>query len=386
MNDTASSWRPPGEPPVGRERPAARRSGVQPRNVLVAVITVILGAYFLRDTSSVTLPLAFAIFLVAVHWPIVRFSSRWLPTWIGVVLALLVFLGVVGAFSWMIAETTDAVVERSSQYQERLTSMVEQAKAPLESVGFAVGNVGDGSAVSRAARRYAGDASRQTLSIVGAFFLVLGFLGLGLAEVRQFREKLARRTGGGRSRDHWIAVTRRIGRQFQRYVLVRTYIGLLTGALSAGGALIIGLDFWWMWGLLSFLLNYIPTIGSVIAVIPPTLFALIQFESWGMALLALGIQGGMQIVMGTWIDPLLQGKYLSLSPLVVLVALTFWGWVWGIAGALIAVPLTIFIALICHEFESTRWVTTLLNELSDDEVDDDDDVGEVDDEAAARDG
>lgn len=362
MNDTGRSWEPPEEP---RHGPAPKAST---RNVLLAIIVVILSAYFLRDTSHVTLPLAFAIFLVAVHWPIVRLTSKVLPTWVGVIVALVVFMAVMTGFSWMIVEAGDEVYEHGAQYADRLGRMLGQGEALLANAGFEIGATGGGGNWLRGVvRRYAEPASLRTATIFGTFLLVLGFLGLGLAEVRQFREKLGRRRTPGRDRGHWIGVARRIGTQFQRYVVVRTYIGLLTGALSAVGALIIGLDFWWLWGLLSFLLNYIPTIGSVVAVVPPTIFALIQFESWGMALLSLGIQGGMQIVMGTWIDPLLQGKYLSLSPLVVLVALTFWGWVWGVAGALIAVPLTIFIALVCQEFESTRWITTLLHELSRDD-------------------
>jgi predicted PurR-regulated permease PerM len=346
------------------EPAVARFSTRRTTNVLLALVVVMLGAEFLRTTSSVTLPLAFALFLVAVHWPIVRLSSRFAPRWVGVGLALLVFGLVVGGFAWMIAETVDEVYEHGSRYAARLSRMVDEARALLASVGIEVGRIGSGEALQRALERYGESVSRGTASAAGAFVLLLGFFGLGLAEVRQFKEKLARGGTGVRRRDHWIGVARRIGTQFQRYVVVRTFIGLITGVLSALGALIIGLDFWYLWGLLSFLLNYIPTIGSVVAVIPPTLFALVQFESWGMALLSLGIQGGMQIVMGTWIDPLLQGKYLSLSPLIVLVALTFWGWVWGIGGALIAVPLTIFVALVAREFESTRWIATLLHELS----------------------
>jgi predicted PurR-regulated permease PerM len=89
-------------------------------------------------------------------------------------------------------------------------------------------------------------------------------------------------------------------------------------------------------------------------------FALVQFESFTMAALVLATVGGVQLVMGNYVDPLVQGRYMKLSPVVVLLAVTFWGFVWGIAGALIAVPLTVFAVLVCREFESTRFIAELL--------------------------
>jgi predicted PurR-regulated permease PerM len=86
-----------------------------------------------------------------------------------------------------------------------------------------------------------------------------------------------------------------------------------------------------------------------------------------MALLVLLGVGGVQFVMGQYIDPLLQGKYLALSPLVVLLSVTFWGWLWGVAGAFIGVPLTIGIVITCRHFERTRWIATLLAEVNDEQ-------------------
>ena len=106
--------------------------------------------------------------------------------------------------------------------------------------------------------------------------------------------------------------------------------------------------------------HHIPTVGSIVATVVPVLFALLQFESAGMAAAVLGGLGGIQIVMGLWIDPLVQGKYLSLSPLVVLLSVTFWGWVWGIPGAFISVPLTIVVVIACRQSRETAWIARLL--------------------------
>jgi predicted PurR-regulated permease PerM len=102
-----------------------------------------------------------------------------------------------------------------------------------------------------------------------------------------------------------------------------------------------------------------------VAVIPPVLFGLVQFQSIPMALLVLLGVGGVQLIMGQYIDPLLQGKYLALSPLVVLLSVTFWGWLWGIGGAFLGVPLTIGVVITCRRFARTRWIATLLARLED---------------------
>lgn len=122
----------------------------------------------------------------------------------------------------------------------------------------------------------------------------------------------------------------------------------------------MGLDFAFVWGFINFLLNYIPTLGAIIGVIPVSAFALVEFGIGIKALLVLLGISGIQIVMGIYLDPLLQGRQLSLSPLVVLFSVTFWGWLWGVPGAFIAIPITIALVIACEQYERTRWISVLL--------------------------
>jgi predicted PurR-regulated permease PerM len=98
-----------------------------------------------------------------------------------------------------------------------------------------------------------------------------------------------------------------------------------------------------------------------VGVVPPSLFGLVQFSGWEAALVPLGV-AGVQLLMGHFVDPLLQGRYLALSPYVVLVAVTFWGWLWGVAGAFLSMPITVGIAVACQQSERTRWLATFLAE------------------------
>ena len=326
----------------------------QRRDRLLAVLVVIAVVAALKLTVSVTLPLAFALFLVALTWPIHRFAARWLPRGVAAVIALLVFLGVVTGIGAMLAESADEMAEKWPQYSERWHAVTEDARSFAEARGVELSKPDlQGHAVR---------ISRSAFGFFGGAVLVCAFMVLGLLEVSDYAHKLRR---GSQDPERWKRVADRVARDFQRYVLVRTAVGAITGGLVTLACWIIGLDLAFIWGLVNFLLNYIPTLGSILGIVPPVLFALVQGESLGLAAVTLVVIGGIQLVMGNWIDPLIQGRYLKLSPLVVLLSVVFWGFVWGIPGAFIGMPLTIVIVLVCREFESTRWISVMLAEAED---------------------
>ena len=321
------------------------------RTVLLAILVVIVAAFALRRSMSVTLPLVFGVFLVCLFWPLQRTMSPPLPTGIAVLVNLLLFLAIATGFGVALYFITNFTFDQLSGRMETIENTWARAQGWAENHGIVLESGGDSEYIKR--------AGRSTFELIGGFTLTAAFLGLGLYETRDYEAKLRDETAS----DRWPEVADNIALQMRRYFLVRTGIGALTGALVAVGGLAIGLELWWLWGVLNFLLNYIPTLGSIIGVVPPVLFALVQGEGDPMLpILAFAVVGGVQLVMGNWIDPLVQGKYLSLSPLVVLLSVVFWGWVWGIVGALIGVPVTILIVLLAREFESTRWIATFLKE------------------------
>ena len=139
-------------------------------------------------------------------------------------------------------------------------------------------------------------------------------------------------------------------------MLVNASIGLLVGLV----VLALDVDFPFLWGLLAFLLNFIPQVGSVIATVPPVLIALLQHGTLSRPLIALACLIGLHMVIGNFIEPRLLGRSLNLSPLVVLLSLLFWGWLWGFAGVVLAVPLTVTVQIACQQSESLRPVAVLL--------------------------
>src|SRR5690606_4682895 len=135
---------------------------------------------------------------------------------------------------------------------------------------------------------------------------------------------------------------------------------LLTAVMIAGWLLLVGMDLVFLWAILQFVLNYVPTLGSIVAGTFPAVYALVQFGA-GKALLVIGGIVLIEQVMGNYVDPRLQGRTLDISPLVVLVSIVFWGWVWGVAGALLAVPLTATIMIVCAHIPALEPVALVLS-------------------------
>jgi predicted PurR-regulated permease PerM len=344
-----------------------RATGHQQRvaQTLLAIIAVILVGWVLKVTASVTLPLVFALFLAAIFWPLQRRFATHMPRGAAVLLSLLAFILVVTVFVGLLWISGMVVAQGWQPYSEQFAQYQQQAQSWLQRFGLSLPGGGgqDGSGITQSILTWVGG---RITGFLTAFVLVIAFLVFGLLEAPDFQAKLGSIVPQQRV-NAWFDAINTITSDFQRYIIVRTLIGVITGVLVALFSWLIGLDFALIWGLTNFLLNYIPTLGSIVAVVPPVLFGLVQFQSIPMALLVLLGVGGVQFVMGQYIDPLLQGKYLALSPLVVLLSVTFWGWLWGVAGAFIGVPLTIGIVITCRHFERTRWIATLLAEVNDEQ-------------------
>lgn len=140
----------------------------------------------------------------------------------------------------------------------------------------------------------------------------------------------------------------------QNYMWIKTLVSLLTGVLSYVVMKVVGLDFAETWAILIFLLNFIPTIGSILGTLIPAVAGLIQFPSIGPILILLGGISAVQFVVGNIIEPTLSSRTLNLSPLAIILALSFWSAVWGIPGAFLSVPLTVCVAIICSHVSALR--------------------------------
>lgn len=322
---------------------------------LLALIAVVAVGAALEATASVMLPIVFGLFLTAVLWPVYRPIAARATPGMAALASVVVFIAAAAAVAGGLYYGGRELME-----QLDTAALEETLKGLSGRLGVVASVVPDPEALHASLEAWAEKAASMSTRGLSTFVLATAFLGLGIVEVEQYRRRLEHHAPSHKIED-WVDVARRVARDFQRYVVVRTGVGLMTGVAVTVGSLAVGLELALVWGLTNFLLNYIPTIGSIIGAVLPVLYALVQFKGDPVMVLAVvGVVGGIQLVMGNWIDPLIQGKALSLSPFVVLASVTFWGFIWGVGGALLAVPITVFVTLLCREFPSTKWVAWML--------------------------
>ncbi|MFN3429705.1 MAG: AI-2E family transporter [Candidatus Sericytochromatia bacterium] len=325
------------------------------RDRLLGVIVAVLVLGALKAAEPVVLPLVFSLFVVLLAWPLQGWLQRRMAEGPAYGLTLVALLGVAALFIWALAESADEVAEWVMASGPRLEALSAQWREAARMTGMPAGDGAPG-ALAGVARGVASGL----VGTMGFVLLVTTLCVLALREVNELREKLH-----GPLRTRWDATlidsAGAIVTQLQRYVVTRCLTSGVTGVLTGLFAWAIGLELALAWGVLTFLLNFVPTLGTLAVVAGITLFAYLQFQAVGMALLVLGVTGVLQVVIGSYVDPRLQGRSLSLSPFAVLLAVVFWGWMWGIPGSLIGVPLTAALMIAFREFASTRWLAEMLN-------------------------
>jgi AI-2 transport protein TqsA len=209
-----------------------------------------------------------------------------------------------------------------------------------------------------------GILSRLFSTLTGLFgntFIVLIYLIFLLLEEPTFPKKLKAMYPEQDRHAKMKALVTKIDKSVSNFIALKTMSSLLTGFLSYFALLFIGVDTPFFWAFLIFILNFIPTIGSLVATIFPAIFALLQFGEFTPAILVLAIVGAIQLVVGNFIEPRAMGKTMNISPLVVILTLMLWGMMWGIPGMLLSVPITVILIIIMSEFEGTKPIAILLS-------------------------
>ncbi len=316
------------------------------------VIVIVAG---LKAAAEVVRPFILATFMGVISLPLlVWLRNRGLPKGLAVGVTLLAVIAVVSGLVALVGGSLNSFVDEVPKYQERLGEMIAVGQQQLEKFGLErielVDVVDPGQLVDVVRSTVAGVAG-----VVSKGLLVLLTLIFILLEATGFYDKL--RLAFGLDLD-----TRGLSRalkEIQNYLAIKTAISLLTGLLIWAWVFLLGIDFPVLWGLLAFLLNYIPNLGSIIAAVPAVLLAIIQQGPGTGLLTALGFLS-VNFVLGNLVEPNLMGRRLGLSALVVFVSLVFWGWVWGPVGMLLSVPLTMVLKILLENIEDFRWLAVLL--------------------------
>jgi AI-2 transport protein TqsA len=324
---------------------------------LSTAVLIFAALYFAR---SILEPVAFSLFVIAIVWPLQRTLETRVPRLLALVATLVVTLLVIAVLGYLIVWAFGTVGRWLIDNALRLQALYMQWNDWLETHGilvtsFLIENFNAGWLI-RAVQEIGGRLQGFVTFVVITFvFTALGLLEVDMARknIQTLRNKEVART--------ILQASTQIADKFQRYMLVRSAMSVLTGLVVWGFALVAGLELATAWGVIAFVLNYIPFIGPLVATVFPTIFALVQFGSWQLAAIVFLVLNLIQFLIGSYLEPRIAGAALSLSPFLVLFAVFFWAFLWGIPGAFIGVPIVIAALALCEQRESTRWMAALLS-------------------------
>ena len=321
----------------------------------------------LKELKVVLLPFVMASFISVLLQPVVSYlRSKRLPAILAmfIVLATLSLFGF--AFGFTLSSTIRHFLDVLPEYEDKFNNLIlnfQDLFIQFDSVFDVFGITEEDlempfnfSRITTAARI----GLNAILSFLGNAFLILIFLLFMLIGAGQ-TEKRVRLAFPPHLADRIAIAWNNIGIQVRQYLLTKTFVSLLTGAVTFIIVWILGIDFPLIWAFLTFLLNFIPNIGSTIAVLLPSLLSLLQFESFFTPILAFVLLTSTQMTIGNIIEPRWMGFNLNLSPLIVLLSLIFWGWLWGIMGMILAVPLTATIKIIFENIETLKPFAILIS-------------------------
>lgn len=343
------------------------------RNIVYGLALTLMIGWILYIGKNVFVPVISSVILAYIVTALAERMRRIpavgpvIPAPIRFTISILVIAAIIGAIVWLIISNLNQLVALIPQYQARLLSFIQglflsfgeqfdvETEVTWETIRRDIfGGISLQSLV--------GSTVTSVSVIVGSMFVIFVYTGFALAERRLFERKLNRMTDDPDDARRIGEIVSIINTRIGDYLVTKTLVNLILGLMSYVVMALLGLDFAAFFGVFIALANYVPYVGSVVGVAVPTAIAIVQFGDPTMILMAFFALTACQILVGSLIEPNMMGRSLNLSPFVILVALTSWGSLWGIAGALLSVPITAILVIILSEFDGTRPVAILLSQ------------------------
>lgn len=340
--------------------------------ILLTVIAIPILVIILRTLKSIFIPLVFAVFISFVFAPLNKIlRDRKIPVWVVMIANLAIIFILMAASVAILGEAANSLMEGFPRYQndlaERLQDIVNYMESAAESLNLAMSNYSQIDVVSLLApgsfsiSKTVSNVMATTMDIVWNFILIMIFLVFIVGSDGNLVDKLGKVLSKSEQKRTSRTILN-IQTQIQRYLLTKTVISLMTAVVGMVLMLFLGVDFILVCGILLFVLNFIPNIGSIIASGIPIIISFLQY-GLGVRTIAFGtLIIATQMLFGNVLEPKIQGQRLNLSPLMVLISLIFWGWVWGIVGMIMAVPITSAINIVLIQIDERNLVSAIISQ------------------------
>lgn len=333
-------------------------------NRLLLIIVVPLVFYLLKVLSFIFVPLLFSMFIALLFLPFMRWvEKKPIPKW----LSITAVVGMIATAFYLVSqlirvstrellsaessflplaktkivgllETTESLLGMEREAGDRIVNHYLKEFNVFDNLGPIADMVGD----------------TLTMTLMTAFFVLLLLAGsINLQEMMQtmiFRQKYAS-----------VKVFRRIEKDIIKFIWVKFLISLFTGVGFTLACIFFDVSFPIFWGLFAFLINFVQMVGSIISVVFLSLFALVELEPSGTLLAFILVITGVQVVMGAILEPIFLGKTFSINVVTVLVMLMLWGFLWGVPGLIMAIPITVFFKIVLEQFPKTQVIARLMS-------------------------
>ncbi|MET3477849.1 AI-2E family transporter [Variovorax atrisoli] len=379
--------KPEPQPPAPQRERLLLHMPVDVRSASLVVLAVLASVFALQWGQAVFIPLMLSLLLTYALSPLVELLHRWkLPRWIG---AGLILMGLFGGLGWtgyslsgsatQLLDSLPVAAQKLGQAMRRdrgasATPLdnVQQAAAQLEKAAEEnSARVASRKGVARViierpgfnVRDYLVSGTVGLLSAMGQLTLVAFLTYFALCSGDTFRRKLIKITGSSlQKKKVTVHVLDDITRNIERYLLVQILVSAIVGVATGLGFWAIGMENAAVWGIIAAVTNLIPYIGSVIVLAAAGLVAFLQFNSLQMGVVVAGMSLGIHTIVGNLLMPWLTSRTSRMNPVAVFVGVIFWGWLWGIWGLLLGIPITMVIKSICDRVEDLQPIGELLGE------------------------
>lgn len=337
--------------------------------IILGIFLAIAVLYLMRELSNLLVPLFFALFFAVLFQPLVQFFQRFVPTSVSVGITTVLTMGFFFIIGFGLYNIIQALIDNSDSILNSISTDLRpfiNSYTSYFGITFKEGELRDAFAELLQTGSFwsASSSFLNAISGISASLLmtILYFAGL-LGAITNYDYTISYLVG--KSPDHErvkeMGAFMRIKDSVSRYIKVKTFVSLITGTLVGFICWLFGIDYAVLWGFLAFVLNYIPYIGSLIAIIPPLVLGIIAFNSVPQVLFLFLCLEGVQLIMGNVIEPRWMGGSFSINTVSVLFGFVFWAFMWGTAGMLLAVPLTFMFKVILENMSDAAVIVRLMD-------------------------
>ncbi len=332
-------------------------------NTLLLIIVIPVVFYILKILSFIFIPLILSMFIALMFLPFIRWMKKHhIPKFLRILIVILIIAGVIIIGGEVVELTSKQILSADSELLNKAQVKLTNLIVSLENI-FGIQRVEGGNVILHYLKKsnrfsnfgstidFLGDT--LSMSLMTIFFVILL-----VAESINF-QKLLNQTIL-KQKFSSVRVFMKIESDLIKFIIVKFFISLFTGIGIGLVCLIFGIDFPVLWGLIAFLFNFVQMVGSVVSVIVTALFALVELDPTGTWFLFVLFLTGVQVLFGSIIEPIFMGKSFAINVVTILIMLMFWGFLWGVPGLIMAVPITVFLKIIFEQYQSTRVIASLM--------------------------